>query len=61
MMPYDRLQKRLERLEQPHHGIKITDVVLIGQDESELPRDPNIRAVQIKLDDPSEQGEAAGR
>jgi hypothetical protein len=61
MMPYDRLQKRLERLEQPHHGIKITEVILIGQDEPEPPRDPNIRVIQIKLDDPSEQSEAAGR
>lgn len=61
MMLYNRFEKRVQKLEQPHQSITITEVILIGQDEPELPRDPNIRVIEINLYDPSEQGEAAGR
>jgi hypothetical protein len=58
--PYGPLQKRVQKLERPLHSRKIVAVTFAGEDEPEPPRDPNIRVIQITLDDPSEQGEAAG-
>jgi hypothetical protein len=60
-MAHAELHRRLQKLEQPHQSIRITEVLLYGQDEPEPEREPGVQVIQIKLDDPCEQGEAAGR
>jgi len=59
-MPYDRFEKRLQKLERPHRGIKIVAVQLYGEDDEEPPDAPGIELIEITLGNPSEQGEAAG-
>jgi hypothetical protein len=59
-MTHAQFRKRLERLEQPLPSRKIVAVSLTGQDEPEPPHDPGVKVMRITLDDPSEQGEAAG-
>jgi|RhiMetdeSRZDD1v2_1073273.scaffolds.fasta_scaffold622960_2 hypothetical protein len=55
-VPYGRLQRRVQKLEQPHQTIKIVEVILRGQDEPDPPHAPGVEVIEIRLDDPAGRG-----